>query len=268
MDEAGAAVITRLAAHDSFDKASNAGWEIAAGGHASERTPPEWDLLRKTWLSIRIALLEAYVLIKPELEPTLARERKQVERLSRPQRPAKRRRTRPPGADGADGEAPTGRPERPARSERRKAPAGPPSPADIARRLAKGPAPVGAETPDVPDAGAGAVEPVVETVAEPAVEAPAAPADATAEVVESVTVTEPDATEPDATEPDVTEPDVTEPDVTEPDVPEPEAPESDVTEPEVSEAPTDGPAVAEELRAEHGTRTDADVDTDQLTLDV
>jgi hypothetical protein len=26
--------------------------------------------------------------------------------------------------------------------------------------------------------------------------------------------------------------------------------------------------VAEELRAEHGTRTDADVDTDQLKLDV
>ena len=263
MDEAGAAVITRLAAHDSFDKASNAGWEIAAGGHASERTPSEWDLLRKTWLSIRIALLEAYVLIKPELEPTLARERKQVERLNRPQRPAKRRRTRPPGS--GDGEAAAGRPERPARSERRKAPAGPPSPADIARRLGKAPVSAGdAEAALAPDGGAVAPPPEAPDAPDApdaAVELAAVAADVTPEVVESVTVVEDAAPEPELRAP---EHDAPESDASEPDAPELEA----AVVSDGADVPADGPAVAEELRAEHGTRTDLDVDTDQLTLDV
>ena len=162
LEEAGRAVITRLDEHDSFDKACGAGWTIAAGGHATERTPAEWDLLRQVWLSIRLALLEAYVAIKPELEPTLTRERKQVARINRAATPQRRRRgKRPPSGGRVDG-----RPG-PPRS-------GPPSPADVARRIAKPgnaaggdegaatDAVEGFETSDSTETAAEAVEPVAD----------------------------------------------------------------------------------------------------------
>lgn len=125
-ESAGQALIDRLAAHDSFERASGAGWEVAAGGgNAAERTEQEWGLLRKTWLTVRLALLEAYVTIKPELEPALARERKILARLDKPQRRQGRR-----GRPDVTAKKKGPRSDRPRRS-------GPPSPADVARKLAE-----------------------------------------------------------------------------------------------------------------------------------
>jgi hypothetical protein len=137
-EEAGGLLIERLAAHDSFDRASTAAWERIGGGHAAERTEAEWELLRKTWLALRLALLEAYVTVKPELEPTLARERKQLARLERPARGGRRR--RPERERGVKSPARDGAGTHPARRAA-------PSPGDVARKLAaSGHAPAAAET--------------------------------------------------------------------------------------------------------------------------
>ncbi|HEX7355517.1 MAG TPA: hypothetical protein VF288_11875, partial [Mycobacteriales bacterium] len=112
-------VIERIAAHDGFERASMAGWEVAAGGHAEERTAQEWELLRAAWLSVRLALLEAYATFKPDAADALARERKQQARLAKPPRPRRR-----PGRGPDRGRGGT---PRPGSSPR------PPSPADVAR---------------------------------------------------------------------------------------------------------------------------------------
>jgi hypothetical protein len=231
MEEAGQAVITRLAEHDSFDKASSAGWAIASGGHASERTPAEWDLLRQVWLSIRIALLEAYVTFKPDLEPTLARERKQVARISRTSPQRKRRGKRP--ATKAPG---AGRPA--------GARGGPPSPADVARHIGK------------------AVEPAVvtgtatETVAEVAPDAPG---------VEAPSVDEPSVDEA-SVEPSVDEASV-EPSVDEPSVDEASV-EPSVDEPSVAEQKAAAAELRAEHAPDEAVESSDDVNRDQLTLEI
>lgn len=114
LDAAAERVVTRLAAHDGFERASGAGWELASGGHAEERTAEQWALLRTAWLAVRLALLEAYATIKPEAQPALERERKQQARAARQprgraQRPHRAKAVAPraggdsPATDGADG---------------------------------------------------------------------------------------------------------------------------------------------------------------------
>jgi len=240
MQDAGQAVIARLAEHDSFDKASAAGWEVAAGGHAAERTPAEWDLLRQVWLQIRLALLEAYVTVKPDLEPTLARERKQVARIGRntaPQQRKRRPRKAPPaGKDGGHGSASS--------SATAPKPAGPPSPADIARRLARVAAPVIAPTsPTSPAENDAATDAAIEVEATPE---PDVEADVLAEVISPLS-TDVEPTDIDAIDAAETEP---------------QAP---------SEA--DLQAAEEDLRTEHAVldASSADVpaaDEDQLTLEI
>jgi hypothetical protein len=115
-------VIERIAAHDSFERATMAGWEVAAGAHAGERTAAEWELLRTAWLAVRMALLEAYATFKPEAAEALAREQKQQARLAKPPRPRRR-----PGK-GPDKRRPA---KPPAASGPRT-----PSPADVARHVA------------------------------------------------------------------------------------------------------------------------------------
>lgn len=124
LEAAAETVLTRLAGHESFERATMAGWEQAAGGHAADRTAEQWELLRGAWLSIRMALLEAYVAIQPAAQEQLDRERKQQARLAKPQRP-RRRPGRGPGEK---------RERRPAST----APNGPrpPSPAGLARMAA------------------------------------------------------------------------------------------------------------------------------------
>ncbi|MGH3745349.1 MAG: hypothetical protein ACRDTP_10860, partial [Mycobacteriales bacterium] len=90
LEPAAEKVIERLGAHDGFERATMAGWEVAAGGHAEERTAQEWDLLRTAWLAVRLALLEAYATFKPEAAEALAREQKQQARLAKPPRPRRR----------------------------------------------------------------------------------------------------------------------------------------------------------------------------------
>jgi len=129
LEAAGAKVIARLVAHDSFDRATNAGWEmVAAGGNAAERTEPEWALLRKTWLTIRIALLAAYAQIKPELAAAVERERKQLARIERPRRSTRRHKT-----DRPAGEAGEGTRSGAAKSPRSRRKSLAPTPADVAR---------------------------------------------------------------------------------------------------------------------------------------
>lgn len=122
-------VIARLAAHDGFERATLAGWEVAAGGHAEERTAEQWELLRKAWLAIRMALLEAYAAFTPAAAEALARERKQQARLEKPPRPRRRPGRRPAGRH------PQGRSPADPEAGAQHGPK-PPSPADVARHVA------------------------------------------------------------------------------------------------------------------------------------
>jgi ribonuclease E len=247
LEAAGNAVITRIAAHDSFERASAAGWEIAAGGHAAERTEQEWELVRKTWLTLRFALLEAYAGIKPELEATLARERKLLVRIDKPARRGRRDRPEKPAGEAREG--------REGRRRRPKHPGGMPSPADVARKLAP-----------AADATATATADVVASVL--AVE--------TGELAEITPVETSAPIEPAA--PQVAEPQVAPAsDESVADSSELEAVAADAdgapAEPEFTAdlAPDEGRAVAEELRVEHGAAPlpegEPDPDKDQLHLD-
>ena len=285
LEQAGTTVIERLAAHHSFDRATAAGWDVAAaGGNAAERTEAEWALLRKAWLGIRLALLEAYAQIKPELAASVERERKQLARLDRPRRDSRTR--------GAGERRKPRRGERP--GPRRPGAGGPPSPADVARvahhPVADQPAEPGSVPPgEVP---AGSVPPGEVPAGEvPAGAVPAgagAAADEAPELApiegglvglppaDDLPVEEDPAVRPDLAPADLAPADE-EPADEEPadlgsaelEAGEGETPQGQPVEGQPVEGePAAGEAVAAELRAEHGGHPapTEPVDTDQMTL--
>jgi hypothetical protein len=178
LDRAGLLVVDQLVEHGRFDRATDAGWTLAAGERAAERAPAEWELLRSVWRAIRLALLEIWAESHPTLVATLERERKEAARAAKPRRRPDVRRPRKAGAGRgqgpAGGKATTAGPSRPvpgpprARPDggRQEGPASDEAPAAVV-------APVGDEAR--PEPGAAGAESVPTAGAEAV---PAEPADA------------------------------------------------------------------------------------------